>query len=213
MKFLAITLFWFPMFADAHSRLLSPTPRSTNPGIKAGPCGGFPRGATPAVWTVGTTVTIRWEETIQHPGKYLFAISPANDTGFVQVASVPDNQNNNTLPHPFKTSLTIPNTPCEACTLQMIQSMEEDPNNPSFYFSCADIKIVAATTTTTTLPEATPTPCTGVCTSSGEGSPVQKPQMNGGCSAGLISTGGFSAESLLSLLPLGLFARLRRRRR
>lgn len=144
-----------PSLSFGHARLISPTPRNNNAGIKVGPCGNVPRTGVNTTWTVGQTVTIEWEETINHPGKFLFAISPANDQGFENnmVKMVLDDQDQGVpLPHKFSTTIVVPNIPCENCTFQMIQSMEENPNNPTYYYSCADIRIV---------PAAAPTPTPG----------------------------------------------------
>ena len=69
-------------FGYGHARLMSPTPRNNNAGIKTGPCGGIARSATPMVVTGGQTLTVLWEETINHPGKFIFSLSLANDQGF-----------------------------------------------------------------------------------------------------------------------------------
>jgi len=127
-----------------HARLMSPTPRNNNAGIKTGPCGGLARSANPMVVTGGQTLTILWEETINHPGKFIFSLSLADDQGFQNnvLATVPDTQNlGNDLPHRYQTQITIPNIDCPTCTLQMIQSMEENPAMPTFYYSCADLII------------------------------------------------------------------------
>ncbi|MFN8792233.1 MAG: hypothetical protein ACK5Y2_12330 [Bdellovibrionales bacterium] len=71
-------------------------------------------------------------------------LSLANDQGFQNnvLATVLDNQNlGNNLPHRYQTQIVIPNIDCPTCTLQMIQSMEENPAMPTFYYSCADLII------------------------------------------------------------------------
>lgn len=40
-------------------------------------------------------------------------------------------------------AVTLPNEPCENCSLQIVQVMEGHPAASCFYFHCADIKIVA----------------------------------------------------------------------
>jgi Lytic polysaccharide mono-oxygenase, cellulose-degrading len=126
-----------------HARLVSPTPRSNDSGIKSGPCGGLARSANPMVLQGGQSLAISWQETVNHPGKFLFALSMANDNFTQNLASVTDNQNGGGLPHSYSTIVAIPNINCETCTIQMIQSMEENPNAPSYYYSCADVRIVA----------------------------------------------------------------------
>lgn len=132
----------------AHARLKIDglvKPRSTNPGLKTGPCGNVARTTTPTVLTPGQTIDIEWEETIDHPGSFKFSFSPANDQGFDTnlIKEVVDTQNTAPLPHFYKTTLTLPNISCTACTLQLIQVMT-DSNPASFYYSCADIQLVAA---------------------------------------------------------------------
>ncbi len=147
-----------PEYASSHARLRNGVviPRSTNPGLKTAPCGGVARTATSAQLVAGQTITVTWEETIQHPGRFEFYFSPAGDANFVLLKSVPDTQDGtNDLPHQYSTTITLPSTPCTACTLQMIQVMTENPAAPSLYFSCADIQILSATGPT---PVPTPTP-------------------------------------------------------
>ena len=164
--FLMAAIASFGVKALAHARLKTAggiVPRSTNAGIKIGPCGGVARLANPAVFPPGATITVEWEETINHPGRFEFFFSPAGDANFQMLKSVPDNQNGtNDLPHQYSTTLTLPNTPCTDCTLQMIQVMTENPAAPSLYYSCADIRLQAGATMPTPMPPTTqPPPTTG----------------------------------------------------
>lgn len=131
--------------ALAHARIKvtgALVPRSNNAGIKVGPCGGLARLANPAVYPPGATIQVDWEETINHPGRYEFYFSQANDANFVLLRTIEDNQDTtNDLPHQYSTTITLPNVTCDACTLQMIQVMTENPAAPSLYFSCADIRL------------------------------------------------------------------------
>ncbi len=150
MKILIILSILFSSNAFSHARLradgITP-PRNNNAGLKTGPCGGVARTNSSVTLTAGSTITLTWEEVVQHPGSYEFSISLANDQNFVRLKVVPDTQDNgNDLPHQYSTTLDIPNVVCDACTLQMIQVMTENPNNPRNYYSCADIKIVAGNT-------------------------------------------------------------------
>ncbi len=154
-----LLIFCVAHLAQAHSRLKATGPiaiRSTSAGIKTGPCGGLPKSTTPPMHIVGSTMQVQWEETIQHPGRYEFYFSPANDTGFVLLSTVIDVQDSMAdLPHQFSTTLTLPNTLCTNCTIQMIQVMTEIPATPSLYFSCADINLVPVGTV---IPPPPPTP-------------------------------------------------------
>jgi len=135
--------------ANAHARfaLNSATPpRSENSGIKTGPCGNYPRTTTPALFEPGQQITVQWEETINHPGYFRIAFSPADDLGFDQniLYQVQDDQNDQLLPHFYSATINLPAEPCQFCSLQLIQYMTEvDP--PGKYFSCADIQIVSKT--------------------------------------------------------------------
>src|SRR6185436_481786 len=68
--------------AFAHTRLKLPVPRTNDDGLKDGvggaPCGGKARTATPAMYTMGQTITVNWEETINHAGCFLIKFSAAN---------------------------------------------------------------------------------------------------------------------------------------
>ncbi len=152
MNFSLIFLFIFTMgsLSLAHSRLKASDSikiRSMNPGVKTGPCGGLARVAQPAVLKAGDTVTVTWEETIYHPGRYEFYFSQSGDSNFTLLKTVPNGVNNTPVPHQFSTTLALPNVACDDCTLQMIQVMTENPNNPSNYYSCADMQLKAIGTT------------------------------------------------------------------
>ena len=133
--------------ADAHARFAADSitpPRSDNSGIKTGPCGSDPRSQNPPVFTPGQQITVEWEETINHPGYYRIAFSPADDLGFDGnvLYQVDDDQDGSDVPHQYSASITLPDVECDNCSLQLIQYMtERDP--PSLYYSCADISLVA----------------------------------------------------------------------
>lgn len=138
----------FETDAFAHTRLKVDgliKPRSIADGLKTGPCGNVPRTNISALLAPGQTVDVEWEETIDHPGSFKFSFSSANDLGFETnlLKEIPDTQNSGPLPHLHKTSITLPNVTCSACTFQLIQVMT-DSTPPTFYYSCADIQLVAA---------------------------------------------------------------------
>jgi hypothetical protein len=127
----------------AHTRLKAGqvlVPRSTSDSLKTSPCGGLARATTPTTLQAGQTITVNWEETINHPGHFEFRFSPAGEKDWVLLKSIPDDQNDGaTTPHQYSTQLTLPSTACTDCTVQLIQVMEENPANPSYYYSCADV--------------------------------------------------------------------------
>lgn len=132
-------------FAWGHARLKTANgivPRSSSAGLKTGPCGNVARTSNVATYRSGESITVQWEETVNHPGRFEFYFSQANDANWVLLKSVDDMQDNSaTLPHQYSTSLTLPNATCTDCTLQMIQVMTENPASPSLYYSCADIRL------------------------------------------------------------------------
>ncbi len=150
-----------PNFAFAHARLLpggSLPPRNTNAGLKTGPCGGVARTLAPKSFVAGQDITVEWEETVNHPGRFEFYFSEAGDTNFQLLKSVPDTQDSGDPPHRYSTSLTLPNLTCTACTIQMIQVMTENPALPRNYYSCADIQLTATPTQPGPNPIPTPSP-------------------------------------------------------
>ena len=156
--------------AAAHSRLLPAgiiPPRSTNSGIKTGPCGGLPR-VTPKVLQMGSSVLVEWEETINHPGYFMISFSQAGDTNFQLLATIQATQNDpiGAVTHKYSATVQLPAVTCDACTIQLIQVMTENPAAPTNYYSCGDIQLVAnpMTVTTTTLPVGSPTASTTTTT-------------------------------------------------
>ncbi|WP_455365333.1 SCE4755 family polysaccharide monooxygenase-like protein [Kaarinaea lacus] len=144
---LIIIAMFYTEMARAHARFAldgEVPPRSTSAGIKTGPCGDIPRSQNPTTLTAGQQITMEWEETIDHPGSYRIAFSPANDEGFDDnvLYDAIDTQDGGNLPHRYSTTITLPNMVCETCSLQLIQTMT-DRNPPTMYYSCADIRLVA----------------------------------------------------------------------
>lgn len=180
----AVTIFCYvtlaATLAGAHARLKPGgkfPPRNADPGIKVGPCGGAAR-TTPVVYKAGETVTVEWEETIKHTGKFQFFFATANDSGLFTGSGTPPTpllevQENPNLPAVtgYSAQLKLPDTPCDACTLQMIQVMlDNHPTMPTYYYSCADVKLTPAAPTpaaptpgaspvATATPTPSPTPC------------------------------------------------------
>ena len=120
-------------------------PRTTATGLKEpAPCGGVARTATPVVLKSGDTVVVDFEETINHPGYFRIAFSPAGDQGFDQNILV-DNITEVPATRIYPQTITLPDIECDDCTLQLIQVME-DRNPPTNYYSCADIQLTATGT-------------------------------------------------------------------
>ncbi len=142
---LAISLMLLSPDSFAHTRVKANStlvPRSSSDSIKSGPCGGLPRSASPVVLEPGQTITVQWEETINHPGRFEFYFSQAGDANWTMMKTIADDKNGtNDLPHQFSTTLTMPAVTCTDCTIQLIQVMTENATNPSYYYSCSDIKL------------------------------------------------------------------------
>lgn len=149
MKSLLCALILIAPQTFAHTRLSAGqtlVPRSTSDSLKTGPCGGLARSANPVTLQAGQTITVNWEETINHPGHFEFRFSEDGQTNFVLLKSIVDTQDTGATPHQYSTQLTMPSNNCTNCTIQLIQVMEENPSNPSYYYSCADIVLQGGTT-------------------------------------------------------------------
>ena len=134
-----------PVLAQAHANLVSPVPRA-NEDIKTKPCGAAP-GSPAATYPPGAMTMVEWEETVDHPGHYRLTLSPDGVDGFPQII-LEDNIPDIDGPVPsggrqFSRMEMIPNHVCDRCTLQLMQSMEENPAAPTYYYSCADVRIGA----------------------------------------------------------------------
>jgi MYXO-CTERM domain-containing protein len=118
---------------------------------------------------VGETITLEWTETVPHPGHFRVAFAEdRNDLKDPELeldgscnydeSKLPTGAHGNVLADgvfprsrtgprdatgkTFSTQITLPAEPCEKCTLQLIQFMENHP--PScIYYHCADVRLVA----------------------------------------------------------------------
>jgi hypothetical protein len=134
--------------AHAHIQLRSPAARTT--AQKAGPCGdaGSARGSTVTRFQPGETITVEWDETVDHPGHFRIAFDDSGDDAFINPMRSTDNFSF-TLMEPiadkvgghYTQQITLPTTPCENCTLQLMQIMQTTEPYNSFYWQCADIAI------------------------------------------------------------------------
>ncbi|MBS1122127.1 MAG: hypothetical protein H6Q90_4355, partial [Deltaproteobacteria bacterium] len=137
-----------PPAAQAHIAMTSPAPRSADQ--KAGPCGaaGSTRGTKVTNFQPGETIMVEWNETVDHPGHYRIAFDDDGNDVFMN----PNNPDDNfafTLVEPiadkagghYTQAVTLPTTPCDNCTLQLMQIMTTSVPYNSFYYQCADITI------------------------------------------------------------------------
>lgn len=248
---LALALFALPFalalmparVASAHTLLMYPPPLTSNDNAKSGPCGcefggdpACPASVPKTDLVAGEMVTIKWKETVQHNGSFRLAFS----TKSVQQVTGNDLEGtilydkadaNSMAGATLTTTVAVPNTPCESCTLQLRQNMG---GAQPYYFSCASIRILDGSAASSSSASASssassgsgspgeggsggedpgedPGEDTGEGGSTGAGLAVDPPRIGtgGGCSV------GNAPASMLGLLALGglsLIARARRRR-
>lgn len=139
--------------AFAHIALEWPPPRTSDQ--KAGPCGvtGSARGQTYTAFPPGAVITVRWRETIDHPGHFRISFDDDGDDDFVDPASFEDRD---TAPSvlvdgiadaflgAYEQQVTLPDITCERCTLQVIQVMTDKPpygDGNDLYYQCADLAL------------------------------------------------------------------------
>ena len=157
--------------ASAHFKLVSPTEWLVTDAYgspqKSGQCGASSGATSNAVTTVvaGSTLHVKWVETVLHPGHFRIAIASDRaqlsdpvvttqsgncisaavqspvvapvlvDGLFDHSSAAPNNT--------YEADITVPATPCDHCTLQVIQFMASHPA-PCIYYHCADLRIVSA---------------------------------------------------------------------
>jgi MYXO-CTERM domain-containing protein len=140
--------------AHAHARVDDPVSRDGKDNWKDpnAPCGLTTKNLNPAkTYQKGQQVTVKWTETINHPGCFLVDISSNNDSSFTQLANVKHTTVGAT-PRPYQTTVTLPaNVTCTSCTIRLRQIMllnDTDPCPPAqiqagaTYYSCADVKVL-----------------------------------------------------------------------
>jgi chitin binding protein len=162
--------------AHAHIHLLEPIPRYPDQVAgenKACPCGvghsnricqdendrSDPDRSLDRVTTfeAGSTVTVRWDEYVGHSGRYRIAfdedgadLEDFNAHPLLDVVDPRGREGNTGDGSIWELDVTLPETTCENCTLELIQVMDgkteepaTDPVGRSSYYQCADIRIVA----------------------------------------------------------------------
>jgi hypothetical protein len=173
-RILAAALVLLPATAHAHFVLEYPE-ASFEQNIlgdpqKDTPCGGEGGSPTGIVTQLnaGETITLRWRETIYHPGHWRIALSDNTGDFFDPTISLDGNQvstgatitdppvapiiADNLFPRTapngqgetFEYDITLPTTPCASCTIQVMQFMLGHGPPNYMYFHCANIEIVGA---------------------------------------------------------------------
>lgn len=190
--------------ALAHVGLEDPPPRYPTDGYsenKACPCGVGPndqycsdpnnrsdpnRSTDVTSYAAGETITIQAHEVIGHSGRWRVAFDSdgADLTDFNAniLLDIPDpsgNDGNVGQGDLWEFVVTLPNTPCTNCTLQLIQVMNgntvdpvPDPVGESSYYQCADLELTGPPpdtgTTETPTSGTTDTATPGTTTSTGD---------------------------------------------
>lgn len=152
--------------ASAHIQLMSPTQRHS--AQKAGPCGVGPddiRGPNVTTFKPGETITVVFDEHVDHPGHFRVSFDDDGHDGFLDPQSYTDFYTNDLVLLDeiadknggiYEVEVTLPDIECDNCTLQVLQVMTDKPpfgpgGGVDFYWQCADIRLegeLAGTTTT-----------------------------------------------------------------
>lgn len=170
------TLALFASTASAHIELIDPPPRYALPANKSCPCGDGDanrvcnvtaaeshddnRSDNVTTLEAGSTITVTAEEYIDHAGRMRVAfdqdgadLADFNANILADESDPSEAGLSMATPHVWTFEVEVPNTPCENCTLQVIQVMQGGTENPvadpaalSTYYTCADIRIVPAGT-------------------------------------------------------------------
>ncbi|MFO0552433.1 MAG: SCE4755 family polysaccharide monooxygenase-like protein [Polyangiaceae bacterium] len=141
--------------AAAHTVLVNPQPLSTDDNAKTAPCGcTFGSGTSQCApdykvtaFTPGQQITVTWNETVNHDGEFRVAfvakapqdVTAADFDNATLTKTITDNQAGGLQ----STTLTLPSTPCDECTVQVRQFMMGAPS--PYYFTCAAVSIGAST--------------------------------------------------------------------
>lgn len=150
--------------AAAHVRFVTPTPRHPTPNredntIKTAPCGVENDSRTTdesriTVYEPGETITVEFNETIDHPGFFRISFDDDGQDAFqaplarsevmaTPVLPVLLDDIDDHGPGGYSVEVTLPNVECENCTLQLIQVMSGDQSwtKDDIYYTCADIAL------------------------------------------------------------------------
>ncbi len=226
--------------AFAHVALRAPINRDE--AMKDGPCGAVAstRGGNVCTFRPGATVTIAFDETVDHDGHFRVAFdddgqdfinptTPADTDPTVINNDVTDRVTTPTDQN-YTLDITFPNIECDNCTLQLIQVMSTAATyaEGDLYFQCADIVLSNAAPETPDPSCVAPPPDeenppddtgdgggTGDGDGTGDGTGGGDPEhtgVAGACAVAGGSSGGGLVGSLLVLVGAVLLQRRRRRR-
>ena len=225
-------MFLLLSLALAHEGLEDPPPRYPSDGStnnKACPCGvgesnrtcddpsdwsDPDRSETVTTYAAGEVITVVWRETVGHAGRWRIAfdndgadMEDFNDHILLDMEDPAGNTGNVGEGNLWEATVTLPDTPCDNCTLQLVQVMDgnttdpvPDPAGRSSYYQCADIVIEGdGPTDTATLAEPTgPTGPTDETEDTGAPTPSAPADGKGcGCASGRRPVAPWAALGLL----------------
>ena len=158
--------------AAAHIELDAPAPRFNDGQNKWCPCGGggdgtranagcaisasdAARGPAAGTFAPGATVTVRWREVVGHTGRFRVSFDDdgADQTDFdahvlADIADPAGGDGNTGMGNQWSLDVTLPETLCDRCTLQLVQVMNGNPDDEvpslfgtSTYYQCADLVV------------------------------------------------------------------------
>lgn len=206
------TVAW-PSIATAHIHLTYPLSRTDDPlgEQKAQHCGTSNSDRNPdrvTTFAPGQTITVTWDETIDHNGHFRIAFNPDGDTFGIPPEMEVSTEGTDPLvlkdliaDGTSSAEITLPNIECDNCTLQFIQVMYDKPpyttdeDSDDIYFNCADLRL-------TNTPGDPMTPAPG--------------EANGGCRVGVgaDNAGGVGGAMVIGAVAVvGVLAWRSRRRR
>lgn len=149
----ALATFLLAHGAAAHIALDAPKARYAE--LKEGPCGrgaGDARTSNVTSFRSGQTITVKWRETIGHPGHYRISFDPTGTRAFVDpksftdVSSAPsvlaDGIVDKVGSGSYSQEIKLPDVECTTCTLQLIQVMTDKTpfgDGNDLYYQCADL--------------------------------------------------------------------------
>jgi hypothetical protein len=119
------------------------------------------RGETQTSFQPGQKIAVQWRETIGHSGRMRIAFDPdgADQNVFdahilADVADPDGNEGNMDDGDRWCIEVTLPDEPCDNCTLQLVQVMNGDVDSPvtdvfgtDTYYQCADLVLAASADT------------------------------------------------------------------
>ena len=155
--------------ASAHLRVTSPVARHES--LKQGPCGAGAddaRGSVIHTFMPGQTITVTWDEFVDHPGHYRISFDADGQDDFVDPAGFDDVSGGAAVlldgiadragGGEYTQRVTLPDVECDNCTLQVIQVMSDKPpygDGNDLYYQCLDLVLsrsaVGESTTAATL--------------------------------------------------------------